>query len=827
MSSFSKNRFRDNGPSTEAAAVETKTSMDETINRMIDIPSTSSSSNAHAHDASDMAEFIPSFTWKGPKHGYYFGTSKEYGTGYHLDEGGNKKRPNSSVRFSSTNEAREIPSSSSSKRQKLQDAQKTGDELLAEAEANLLKSSSSSSIGAGPPRILDLTQTGIQNATISLQRSISKNQMKRVQYPNDPSKFMESELHLHDEIMSWKSIATDLKLYPFLVGSGGNEKNVLQSFMSLLHHENSDVSMSVLNVLVELLDVSLLDNDSRKNEKEEEEERISMGMLANALINGGKLEIDGGNSGGGLDLIVSNLGRLINNDNDDLLSIPSEEDVRGIDDVFTIMEYLMDLDTMGILQDAAESTIEVTAGGGTKKIKGCAYQPPAISILRDTTLLPWLLKYVSYSNSKVQQKGGSSLKLHASEILASLLQHEEATRLHAKNLSMLPPFSSPFLDDEDDNENEKKKRKKKKKRKTVVDGIEYLLQSIAPYRKKDPETEEECETLENIFDALAASLFSCSLNVQPFLDAQGIELMLRCLREKVHAGGGALRVLNYVLSGNSSNGVGNAVVIKKEEVEEENADNNDATMVSMRACEQFVDAGGLKVLFPLFMGRGSAVPNPAKCSDGGSALAAKAGERLRKLRENDNTNGDDHDDDNEKKKNKKGLSKRERRALQARKEWLHNVETNSIQIMYALTRHLDDSSAYDAKARLLVKFVESDCEKCDRLIELCLKYSEKMRLKEYRYYRSDEAEEAENAGIDVDLAALHAKLKGGGDVFHRVGAITAFAAVGSRRCHEHIIEQLTVRNSGISVIKESIAEFAGMLEEGNQKSQLEYYLNTI
>eukprot|EP00957_Ditylum_brightwellii_P210067 15364537-Ditylum_brightwellii.AAC.1 len=73
-----------------------------------------------------------------------------------------------------------------------------------------------------------------------------------------------------------------------------------------------------------------------------------------------------------------------------------------------------------------------------------------------------------------------------------------------------------------------------------------------------------------------------------------------------------------------------------------------------------------------------------------------------------------------------------------------------------------------------------------------------MRLKEYRYYRSDEAEEAENAGIDVDLAALHAKLKGGGDVFHRVGAITAFAAVGSRRCHEHIIEQLTVRNSGIS-----------------------------
>jgi beta-catenin-like protein 1 len=49
----------------------------------------------------------------------------------------------------------------------------------------------------------------------------------------------------------------------------------------------------------------------------------------------------------------------------------------------------------------------------------------------------------------------------------------------------------------------------------------------------------------------------------------------------------------------------------------------------------------------------------------------------------------------------------------------------------------------------------------------------------------------------LELAALHAKLKGGGDLFHRVGAIAAFCCVGSKRCHQQIIDQLTLQQSGI------------------------------
>ena len=89
-------------------------------------------------------------------------------------------------------------------------------------------------------------------------------------------------------------------------------------------------------------------------------------------------------------------------------------------------------------------------------------------------------------------------------------------------------------------------------------------------------------------------------------------------------------------------------------------------------------------------------------------------------------------------------------------------------------------------------------EKCDRTIELCLKYDERARIAEYQYFRSDEADEAERLGIDVETAALGAKLRGGGDLFHRSCAILSFACVGSKRCRGHVMDQLKLQGAGIS-----------------------------
>ena len=127
-----------------------------------------------------------------------------------------------------------------------------------------------------------------------------------------------------------------------------------------------------------------------------------------------------------------------------------------------------------------------------------------------------------------------------------------------------------------------------------------------------------------------------------------------------------------------------------------------------------------------------------------------------------------------------------------------------------------------------IRFLVSQ-EKCDRIVELCLKYDERSRLAEYQFYRSDEAEELERSGaVDMEIAALHAKLRAGGaDVLHRLCAVAAFAAVGSRRCHEHILGQLETQNAGMGVVKEGLSEFVNLVDKGRQQGQLEGYLTIL
>ena len=81
--------------------------------------------------------------------------------------------------------------------------------------------------------------------------------------------------------------------------------------------------------------------------------------------------------------------------------------------------------------------------------------------------------------------------------------------------------------------------------------MEVLLLAIATHCKSDLTVEVQCELLENAFDIILTSLLRED-NVTDFVEAEGIKLMLRCVRQKVHAGGGALRVLNFALSGSSS-----------------------------------------------------------------------------------------------------------------------------------------------------------------------------------------------------------------------------------------------------------------------------------
>ena len=581
----------------------------DVLDRVIGIPT--------ANNNGDLPSFLPSKTFQGSKAGYVFRTS-DLGTGYHLDDLSQPEQKRARlVRFDAS---RDTTQSIPPRPSKL-----SGEELLAQAEKAAASSHSK--------QIHLLSSASIKAAAASLEKTHSKNQLLRAQHPDEPEKFMINELALNDEIVAFKDVAVDPSSYQSLVEAGA-----MRAFLGLLTHDNSDVAMSVINVLVELLDPALLNEDDSKT-YERETRAFNVGILGDAFVNGG-----------GLDSLSANLGRF-----DETV----EEDAKGVEESLTLVESLLDLDRAGVLNqsntDGKESISTVTS-------------------ICKTPFLSWLFQRIEKNDTSDDSAASAPIspaviRLHASEVLATILQHEDySSNKCGPRLARCPQYISIF-------DEEKEKPHAKSNGDKVVDGMEILLLSIAAYRKSDPQIEVECEFLENVFDALAASLLR-SDNVQDFVEKEGIELMLRCVREKVHSGGGALKVLNFALSGSATS-------------ESASETNNQSQDVYKRACETFIHAGGIKLLFPLYMGRKSVIPCPAACSEGGSELAKKA------LGNSNN--------------NKAAPSKRAKRAAHARKKWLAEVEENVINVLYSLTRHLDGDARYDAYSRLLAKFVEEDC----------------------------------------------------------------------------------------------------------------------
>jgi beta-catenin-like protein 1 len=298
---------------------------------------------------------------------------------------------------------------------------------------------------------------------------------------------------------------------------------------------------------------------------------------------------------------------------------------------------------------------------------------------------------------------------------------------------------------------------------------------VARFRKAQPPDEAELSALENACLVLDAVLLYSDRNLEAFLGRQGVELALRCARERVHAGALALRWLD----------VGSAPPAAAAQ----DAGGGGGVSVRRRLCERAVEAGALKLLFPLLMGRH--LPRAAPVSLPSSSSGA---------------------------------------SIRAKREWAANLESTVISVLYSLTVHLRDDSPNDAKPRLVAKFVEPD--KCDRLVELCLAYDRRARQAEFDFYRdAEESLGGGGAAGDPSLAAtaaLAARLEGGGDALRRACAVAAFCCAESRRCHERILSQLRLQGSGVTLVREALREFAANLDDGStQKAQIESYLERI
>uniref|UniRef100_A0A3B4UNQ7 Beta-catenin-like protein 1 n=1 Tax=Seriola dumerili TaxID=41447 RepID=A0A3B4UNQ7_SERDU len=121
------------------------------------------------------------------------------------------------------------------------------------------------------PEAEPVDESSVKKMILTFEKRSYKNQELRIKFPDNPEKFMESELDLNDIIQEMHVIATMPDLYHLLV-----ELNAVHSLLGLLSHENTDIlSDSVVDLLQELTDIDTL------HESEEGAE-----VLIDALLEG-------------------------------------------------------------------------------------------------------------------------------------------------------------------------------------------------------------------------------------------------------------------------------------------------------------------------------------------------------------------------------------------------------------------------------------------------------------------------------------------------------------------------------------------------------------
>ncbi|KAK9106434.1 hypothetical protein Syun_022445 [Stephania yunnanensis] len=131
----------------------------------------------------------------------------------------------------------------------------------------------------------------LKKLVLSFERRLRDNIEARLKYPDQPDKFADSEIQLHDEIEKLKILAGGPELYPELVNL-----NAIPSILGLLSHENVDIAVDVVGLIQDLTDEDVLDENDE-----------AVRVLVDALVENNALE-----------LLVQNLGRLSESDPDEM-----------------------------------------------------------------------------------------------------------------------------------------------------------------------------------------------------------------------------------------------------------------------------------------------------------------------------------------------------------------------------------------------------------------------------------------------------------------------------------------------------------------------------
>ncbi|TRM67789.1 Catenin-beta-like protein [Schizophyllum amplum] len=219
-----------------------------------------------------------------------------------------------------------------------------------------------------------LALPGIRRTLLRFERAAARNQDHRSKWPDDPTKFIDSEADLDGALKALLPLAQAPALaYPELVRSG-----TLEVLIGLLSHENVDIAIDVVEVLHELTDEDVGEAVDEDEEEEEEEggttrSERALKELINALVQHSVME-----------LLVDNMKRL---------NEAEESDRQGVYHILGVFENVLSSD-------------------------------PSLSqpLVAKTAILPWIL-------DRIQAKAHDDNRSYAAEMLSIVLQTNRENRL--------------------------------------------------------------------------------------------------------------------------------------------------------------------------------------------------------------------------------------------------------------------------------------------------------------------------------------------------------------------------------------------------------------
>ncbi|KAF9799342.1 hypothetical protein SFRURICE_000850 [Spodoptera frugiperda] len=121
-----------------------------------------------------------------------------------------------------------------------------------------------------------LDETAVKKLVLNFEKKTLRNREMRIKFPDQPEKFMDSEIDLYEALQELSAVATVPDQYPLLV-----DLKCINSLLELLSHDNTDVSTKVVHLLQASNSYSELTDDDILQESEEGAEAL-MNALAEA-----------------------------------------------------------------------------------------------------------------------------------------------------------------------------------------------------------------------------------------------------------------------------------------------------------------------------------------------------------------------------------------------------------------------------------------------------------------------------------------------------------------------------------------------------------------